>query len=432
MTLLATAMIPQTANAAESASLSDSQEADTMIIVNAYIDTLIVTRQRIDSIYSARIDSLRVTDSMTIANGAKYHRLIMPLTFYKSAAENAIELPQDPNNPQSYVDNALLDIYLRRPDLVKETQTSLMSDSPIRRELESEININVDYSEITEEAEAEPEPEEQSQIEITKPNFWDFSCEANFQLLQNFFSDNWYKGGDNTLSSVASLTLQANYDNESKLKFQNKLEMKIGFQTSPGDSVHKFKTNNDLLRYTGLLGLQATKNWYYSLQLLAYSQFSPGYNTNSATVISDFLSPLTVNVGLGMTYQVSAFGGKLSGSVSISALSYNWKYVDRLALAEDNGIDEGKHSKHDFGSQVTTSLTWKFNDNISWKTRIYYYTTYTETLFEWENTISCSLSKYISATIFLYPRFDDSATKDDGLGYWQFKEYCSLGLSYSF
>ena len=51
---------------------------------------------------------------------------------------------------------------------------------------------------------------------------------------------------------------------------------------------------------------------------------------------------------------------------------------------------------------------------------------------EWENTISLQVSKYISANIFLYPRFDDSTKRNDDLGYFQFNEYSSLGFAYSF
>lgn len=433
MLLLCLAVLTLDAGAQTSKNTKKPLEAlDTMLLVNAYIDTLVVTRERLDSIYKLRLDSIEASDGQDVRIDGKYYRLLTPLTFYHSPAGSAISRRGDGSLQQVAIDKALIDVYLSRPDLVRGSETEMQQAGSIRRDLEEEVKPDVTYVDIIEDIAPEVEPEEQADVVITKPNFWSYSCETNFQLLQNYFSDNWYKGGDNTLSSVASATIQANYNNQKGFKFENKLEMKIGFQTSPADTVHKFKTNNDLLRYTGLIGVQATKNWYYSLQLLAYTQFSPGYNTNSSVVKSDFLSPLTVNVGLGMTYQVSALKGKLTGSVSISALSYNMKYVDRLALSTNNGIDEGKHTKHDFGSQVTTNLTWKFNDNVSWKARIYYYTTYEDVLFEWENTLTCSLSKYISATIFLYPRFDDDTTSDDDLGHWQFKEYCSLGLSYSF
>ena len=51
---------------------------------------------------------------------------------------------------------------------------------------------------------------------------------------------------------------------------------------------------------------------------------------------------------------------------------------------------------------------------------------------EWENTLELKVSKYITTNIYVYPRLDDSGTRDGDLGYWQFMEFCSLGFSYSF
>jgi hypothetical protein len=87
---------------------------------------------------------------------------------------------------------------------------------------------------------------------------------------------------------------------------------------------------------------------------------------------------------------------------------------------------------NDFGSETTINLTWKMNDLISWQTRLYGYTTYKRVEMEWENTITFAFSKLISSKIFIYPRFDDGATRDPKHGYWQFKEYASLGLSLSY
>ena len=49
---------------------------------------------------------------------------------------------------------------------------------------------------------------------------------------------------------------------------------------------------------------------------------------------------------------------------------------------------------------------------------------------EWENTFTFVVNKYISTNLFLYPRFDDGVKRDDKYGYFQFKEYVSLGFSY--
>ena len=77
-------------------------------------------------------------------------------------------------------------------------------------------------------------------------------------------------------------------------------------------------------------------------------------------------------------------------------------------------------------------MNWKFSDNIRWKTRLYGYTTYERAELEWENTFTFRFNKWISSNIFVYPRFDDARKRDDHHGYFQYKEYASLGFSYSF
>ena len=135
------------------------------------------------------------------------------------------------------------------------------------------------------------------------------------------------------------------------------------------------------------------------------------------------ISLLSIGVG---------FNKKLTGTIHLAPFGFNWKYVDRLELSTRNGIDEGRHSLSDFGSEFTVDLTWALSDMVKWKTRMYGYTTYNRTEFDWENQISLQFNRYISANIFLYPRFDDGGTRDTDYGYWEFKEYCSLGFSYSF
>ena len=198
------------------------------------------------------------------------------------------------------------------------------------------------------------------------------------------------------------------------------------------DSVHKFKSNEDLIRLTSKVGLQAAKNWYYTLQFLAYTQFTQGLKANDLNTYSDFMSPFNLNLGLGMDYKVATKDKKLTGTINFSPIAVNYRYVDRLALSTSYGLDEGKHSLIDFGSQVTADLTWKINDVVSWKSRLYAFTSYKRAEIEWENTFTLRVSKYISANLFLFPRFDDTGKKDDDLGYFQFKEYSSIGFTYGF
>ncbi len=269
-------------------------------------------------------------------------------------------------------------------------------------------------------------------VEIKKPNFWTYGGDYYLQFLQNYISSNWYKGGESSYSMVGSATFSANYNNKQKVKWDNTLELKLGFQTSRTDSLHQFKTTEDLIRLTSKFGLQATKRWYYTLQFIGYTQFTRGYKNNDAYVYSDFMSPLNLNISLGMDYSVEALKSRLTGNVHLAPLAFNFRYVNRTELGPRYGLDEGKHTLLDKGSQVTIELLWKFSDNISWKTRLYGYTTYKRSELEWENTFSFKFNRFISANIFVYPRFDDNATRQDGKTYWQLKEYTSLGFSYSF
>lgn len=368
-------------------------------------------------------------------NGS-YYRLFTPLTFYHSVAANQLSITPDETSDESLeVDGALMNIYLNRPDLVQITESEQQQSGSLRQDImEQPIVQQMLFAD----ADAPlPDPEPQAdpvEVTVEKPRFWKYKGDGFLQFMQNYVSGNWYKGGENNYAAVGSLTLEANYDNKSKWKWDNKLEMKLGFQTSPSDTLHKFKSTEDLIRLTSKVGLQAANKWYYTLQMLAYTQFTKGLKANNPNIFSDFMSPFNLNIGLGMDYKIEWLNKRLTGSVNISPIAINYRYVDRSDLAKSFGIDVSRHnhSLTDFGSQLTANIEWKMNSVITWKSRLYAFTSYKRAELEWENTFALRVSKYISANLFLFPRFDDSNNYDDKLGYWQFKEYSSLGFSYNF
>ena len=365
----------------------------------------------------------------------RYFRLFAPTTFYHNIANKSLSIEPDQagNDPLAEaIDAALLHIYLNRPDLVNTTETELQETGNVRADVNQPIKNQVKLVEKVESPVIDMPDDVPTEILIQKPKFWTKKGDGYLQFMQNFVSDNWYKGGESNYSMVGALTLEANYDNRNQWKWDNKLEMKLGFMHTRTDSVHKFKSNEDLIRFTSKVGLEAAKNWYYTLQLLAYTQFTRGLKANDLKTYSDFMSPFNLNLGLGMDYKVASKNKRLTGTVNLSPLAVNYRYVDRLDLSTSYGLDEGKHSLVDFGSQVTADVTWKINDVVSWKSRLYAFTSYKRAEIEWENTFTLRVSKYISANLFLFPRFDDSGKKDDDLGYLQFKEYSSIGFSYGF
>ena len=410
----------------KSAKQSAIQKVDVDPMVANYSDSLLVLRQQLDSIQRVN-DSLRAE----VWDG-RYFRLFAPTTFYHSGANKSLSLaPNTGDEVTDAIDQAMMSLYMRRPDLVKNNESRLREVGSLREDVYQELTQQVDLTE-----KAAPVPEEPEAVPVglvvVKPNFWKFKADGYLQFLQNYVSGNWYTGGESNYSAVGALTLDLNYNDKDRITFDNKLEMKLGFQTSRTDTVHKFKTNNDLLRFTSKLGLQAHKRWYYTLQLLTYTQFACGYKANDDFVYSDFFSPFKLNVGIGMEYKVEALNKKLTGSLNFLPLSFNFTYVGRKALTSRNGITGDHHTLEDFGSQFTANLQWKLTDQVTWKTRFYANTSYHSALVEWENQFQLQISKYISANLFLYPRFDDTNVYDDELGYFQFQEYSSLGISYTF
>lgn len=410
----------------KSSKQSAIQKAEMDQMVTNYNDSLLVLRQKLDSIQRVN-DSLRAE----VSDG-RYFRLFVPTTFYHSGVNKSLSLsPNSGDEVTDAVDLAMMSLYMRRPDLVKNNESRLREVGSLREDVYQEMTQQVDLTE-----KVAPVPEEPEVVPVglvvVKPNFWKFKVDGYLQFLQNYVSGNWYKGGESNYSAVGALTLDLNYNDKDRITFDNKLEMKLGFQTSRTDTVHKFKTNNDLLRFTSKLGLQAHKRWYYTLQLLTYTQFARGYKANDEFVYSDFFSPFKLNVGIGMEYKVEALNKKLTGSLNFLPLSFNFTYVGRKALTSRNGITGDHHTLEDFGSQFTANLQWKLTDQVTWKTRLYANTSYHSALVEWENQFQLQISKYISANLFLYPRFDDTNVYDDELGYFQFQEYSSLGISYTF
>ena len=365
----------------------------------------------------------------------RFYRLFTPLTFYHNVADKQLALNSESAGKDQVadaVDAALLNIYLNRPDLVGSTESELEETGNIREDVDKPIEHQVEFVERVEEPVIDVPTPDSVDVLVQKPKFWTKKGDGFLQFMQNYVSGNWYKGGESNYSMVGSLTLEANYDNKSKWKWDNKLEMKLGFLRSRTDSLHKFKSNEDLIRLTSKVGLQATKRWYYTLQLQAYTQFTQGYKSNDPKVYSDFFSPFNLNLGLGMDYKAETKDKRLTGTVNLSPVSINYRYVGRLALGPSYGLDEGKHSMVEFGPNMTADLTWKINDVVSWKTRLFGFTSFKRAEIEWENTFELRVSKYISANLFLYPRFDDASNYDDDLGYWQFKEYSSVGFTYTF
>ena len=385
------------------------------------------------------------TPERYIVCNSDYYRLFVPLTYYYAPIErvsrvdwkfqpfdrhtalNVGLLPIDTlaftakQRINERVDRALLDAYVNFPQLVVCTEDDIESTPMFKDNIIKEASskkrsvIKLFASDPVEQVQTESKG-----IVIRKPNWWTTGGSGSLQFTQNHFSDNWYKGGQSTHSLLAGLQLKANYNDREKIQWENLVDAKLGFVSSPSDTVHSYLINNDQLRLYSKLGIQAISKWYYTVSTEIKTQFCPAYDANSEVMKAAFLAPLDWSTSLGMDYKLSK--PKINLSVFMAPLTYTMRYV---------GNSKGKRVKHDIGSQVQTNLTWSPTSFIKLTSRLDYLTSYKWIRVEWENTIDFLLNRYLSAKLYVYGRYDDGNKPTVGNSYFQVNETLGFGLNYT-
>lgn len=389
-----------------------------------------------------------------------YYRILGPSTYFSNATAHVLSIDWRPANAPKEnsdslmsggmlyrdelnrtIDRALVNVYTYNPKLVKHCDSQYKDESIIemtpvddQRKKKDDLKTIIDkvpelkdVSELTGDIDVD--------IHVMRPNFWKTSGNSSLQFTQNYFTKNWYKGGNNNGTMVFYLNLQANYNDQRYIQWDNRLEMKLGFVTTTSDTCHTFLTNNDMLKLASKLGVKARTSWYYTLSTEAVTQFMPGYKSNDKKRYSQFLAPLDVYVSIGMDYKPSLKNGA-SLSVALLPLSYKLRYigVDNENVHNNYGMAD-KDAQNDFGSRVEVNYNMTIVKNVSWRSKLYYYSTYKYVEAEFENTIDFKFSQYISSQFYMRWRFDDSRSRDyydKKLGFFQMMEYLTLGLNYSF
>ena len=397
-------------------------------IVTAYTDSL-----------KLLLDSIQRLEQPSAPSPYMF-RLYAPGTVYSSALAQDMGTAVDPGDDaqlqlDAAINTRLNNAYVLFPVLFTGTEQQLVNGGRFLTDLAQPAEEPVMLADQTEEIILPEVDIEAVEPEVKKPNFWTFKGNGSLQFTQSYYSQNWYQGGEKNYAMLSQLTAEANYDNQRRVQWDNKFEAQLGFQTSETDQFHKFKATSNLLRLTSNLGIKAVGHWNYAAQLQLETQPYKSYKANSDELTATFISPLYVRSSIGMDYIIKK--KRFEGKLHLAPLSYVITYVHRDELISRYGINEGHHCKHDWGPNVEFTFTYRMWKNISWASRLYWFSNFHLTRIEWENTLNFTINKYISAKLFLYPRFDDSNDKyragenHDGT-FLMFKEWLSLGLNYDF
>ena len=274
---------------------------------------------------------------------------------------------------------------------------------------------------------------------IPDRKYWKSTFSADIKFSQNRTSSNWYKGEINNINIYTNTITSYNYSKD-KLSLTNTLSTTFTINNAPSDTLRKYTIGSDELRFRSNFGLKAIRNWNYSASGEFVTSMGNKYITNTKTKNSAFLAPYTVNAGVGMTFNPKPKFKKkdrsLDLSLSLEPLSFKYMYsgnksINLGAYFQKNEEGEYMNVLRTFGSTILMTKTTKFSQNVSWYSRLYYFTNYERVIGEFENKFDIALSRYFSTTIYLYLRYDDGvAKKEESDSYLQINEMFSFGFSY--
>lgn len=441
------------------------KEAFSTTILNMYQDSLSHMWDRYfgihsqDSVYSSTMPpAFAKTDWYSYMHylpswNPRLSKLFLPLTLYKAPVKQAFypEWKQLEINPHKIVadtlfpsnieyldelkevdrrvNRTLANMYVSHPEWVLYTEEQISQKKSFRKDIERKLPPKIKVFDLFQPEEVITTEVGEPDLLIRKPNFWTFSGNGSIQFTQNYISENWYKGGESTNSLLSYILLATDYDNKRGFQFNNSLEMKLGFITTPSDSLHSYRTSSDLLRLSTKLVLQAVANWNYTLQAEFKTQFMPNYKKDTNTMASAFFAPATVSVSLGMDYTYKK-EKKLNLSVLLSPLSYNYTYVGNKAVDPADFINSGARSLSEVGYKIGLDTEWSIIPAIIWISKLTYFSNYNSVKAEWENTFNFVLNRFLSTKLFVHARYDDSVKPIVGKSYFQLQELLSFGINY--
>ena len=406
--------------------LTLTMQAQHYSIVDRYVDSLK---------YAMSQKNYELTNDYDVS--PYYYQMFFPSTYYSNVTRNVFSLDSTAQTPMNL---HLLRLYANQPSLVKHYDEQFKNEALLEAKSGSErpnddIKKEINNAITSSSKDRIDKDDFDIGLQVVKPNFWKTAGNFSLKFTQNYFSENWYQGGNNSGTMLATLNLSAIYNDTKSITWENKLDVRLGFTTTPSDTCHTFLTNTDKIQFNTKLGVKAVKQWDYTISGEAKTQMMPGYRSNNRLIFSDFLSPLDVSLSIGMDFKPKLKNGNTL-SLALLPLSYKMRFINshNENIHKVNKF-ENRRLKQDYGSRIEFNCKFTLVKNLTWKCRSYCFTSYKYVEAELENIFTFEFSKYISTDLYALWRFDDNRPikyYDDNLGYFQFKEYITLGLKYNF
>lgn len=317
--------------------------------------------------------------------------------------------------------------------------------------LEEDVNINRLKKEEVADLEEFVELPDRSLATVTmlnpEPIYWDHSISSVLSMNQTYLS-NWSKGGESSFATMIDVLGEATYNNK-EARTQWISTMRINFGTL-STKENGFRKNNDLFEINSKFNGNAWGKIGMSASFYMKNQLAKGYNyPNDSVVVSKFLNPATLTLGLGFEYKPFK-----NTTLNVAPLSYKNTFVLDTAHIDQTkqGIEKGKKSKQELGTQLVLISKMAPYKDLSIENRLRLFSSYLNNPqnvdVDWEVIMDQKINWFFTIRLNLHLVYDDDIRfpvlnsegtpiiLPDGSEYKvakaQFKEFIGLSLQFKF
>lgn len=278
------------------------------------------------------------------------------------------------------------------------------------------------------------------EADSTKP--WKISGMLSLTASQTSLV-NWAAGGDQQIGLNALASLNANYAKD-KHSWQNALIAQYGTLRLV-DEQEDFRKTDDKLQFSSKYGYALSKKFYYSAIFDYKSQFAKGWTYNddeTRTLNSECWSPLYLTYTIGIDYQpnehLAFYLSPLCGKTTVVL-------NDLLSEAGAFGVEEGSHSRSEFGWYLKANAQYNITKAASLNTNLTLFSNYKdgfvdEVDVDWNLILTFQINKWLAFNFTSELIYDeDIAIKEkvndveiDRHSLVQFKDVIGVGLTFKF
>jgi hypothetical protein len=270
-----------------------------------------------------------------------------------------------------------------------------------------------------------PETKYQLDKQEEKQRIWTYGGTENIQVSQAF-QENWVKGGENSISLLSDLRLQARYKKD-EVEWDSYIIQKLGILNTEEKEA---RFNDDMIELNTKYGLSAGKKWFYSGLINFKTQFFNGYDSGDEekeNPVSGLMAPGYLTLAVGMDYKEDKFTLTLLPITSKMTIVFDTVKIDQTnyKIPEDRKVDNMG------GASFVNSFEWEISDDFNLQSKMDFFYEYmrrdNQIQAEWELIFDMQINVFLSARIGTYLRYYSNESE-----YVQFRENLSISFNYRF